>query len=87
MSKSKVNLALIEIYLSYQVAPAELEQLLLQHPNITDAAVVGIPDIEAGELPKAFLVTNDKSLTEHDVHQFVKGIFNLFKPKPAVVKQ
>lgn len=41
---------------SSQVAPAELEALLICHPNIDDAAVIGIPDEKAGELPKAFVV-------------------------------
>ncbi len=40
----------------FQVAPAELEGYLLQHPNITDAAVIGIPDERSGEVPKAFVV-------------------------------
>jgi len=39
-----------------QVAPAELEALLVSHPAVTDAAVIGIPDEEAGEIPKAFVV-------------------------------
>ncbi|MDB3935568.1 AMP-binding protein [Granulosicoccus sp.] len=43
-------------YKGFQVAPAELEALLITHPDVADAAVVGIPDEEAGELPKAFLV-------------------------------
>jgi acyl-CoA synthetase (AMP-forming)/AMP-acid ligase II len=41
----------------FQVAPAELEALLITHPKIADVAVIGIPDDEAGEIPKAF-VTN-----------------------------
>lgn len=41
---------------SYQVAPAELEALLLSHPAVTDAAVVPKPDKKAGEVPKAFVV-------------------------------
>ncbi|MGB7184047.1 MAG: AMP-binding protein [Burkholderiaceae bacterium] len=43
-------------YKGFQVPPAELEALLVTHPNIADAAVIGIADDEAGELPKAFLV-------------------------------
>ena len=43
-------------YKGYQIAPAELEALLLTHPAITDAAVIPIPDEEAGEVPKAFVV-------------------------------
>jgi acyl-CoA synthetase (AMP-forming)/AMP-acid ligase II len=43
-------------YKGYQVAPAELEALLLTHPAVADAAVIGIPDEEAGELPKAYIV-------------------------------
>jgi acyl-CoA synthetase (AMP-forming)/AMP-acid ligase II len=40
----------------FQVAPAELEALLLEHPGVADAAVVGSPDEQAGEVPKAFVV-------------------------------
>lgn len=39
-----------------QIAPAELEALLLTHPAIADAAVVPMPNEEAGEVPKAFVV-------------------------------
>jgi acyl-CoA synthetase (AMP-forming)/AMP-acid ligase II len=43
-------------YKGYQVPPAELEALLLEHPQISDAAVLGRPDEEAGEVPVAFVV-------------------------------
>jgi acyl-CoA synthetase (AMP-forming)/AMP-acid ligase II len=43
-------------YKGMQVAPAELEALLLSHPNIADAAVIPLPDDDAGEIPKAFIV-------------------------------
>ncbi len=43
-------------YNGFQVAPAELEAELLTHTAISDAAVIGKPDAEAGELPMAFIV-------------------------------
>jgi acyl-CoA synthetase (AMP-forming)/AMP-acid ligase II len=43
-------------YKGYQVSPAELEEVLLSHPAVADAAVVASPDELAGEVPKAFVV-------------------------------
>ena len=43
-------------YKGFQVAPAELEAVLIAHPAVADVAVIGIPDEEAGELPKAYIV-------------------------------
>jgi len=43
-------------YKGLQIAPAELEALLLAHPAVADAAVIPSPDEEAGEVPKAFVV-------------------------------
>jgi 4-coumarate--CoA ligase len=40
----------------FQVPPAEIEALLLSHPDVADAAVVGLPDDEAGEVPVAYVV-------------------------------
>ena len=42
-------------YKGAQVAPAELEQLLCAHPAVADAVVVPRPDLEAGELPVAYV--------------------------------
>ncbi len=52
-------------YNAYQVAPAELEAVLLSHPAVADAAVIPSPDEAAGEVPKAFVVL--KAGTEADV--------------------
>jgi acyl-CoA synthetase (AMP-forming)/AMP-acid ligase II len=46
-------------YKGLQVAPAELEAVLLSHPAVADAAVVRYPDEDAGEVPKAFVVARN----------------------------
>jgi acyl-CoA synthetase (AMP-forming)/AMP-acid ligase II len=43
-------------YKGFSIAPAELEAVLLEHPAVADAAVIGTPDEKAGEVPKAFVV-------------------------------
>jgi acyl-CoA synthetase (AMP-forming)/AMP-acid ligase II len=61
-------------YKGYQVPPAELEALLLTHPAIADAAVVGVPDDSGQEIPKAFVVKQSgTALTEAEVMGFVAG--------------
>ncbi|KAG7582793.1 AMP-dependent synthetase/ligase [Arabidopsis suecica] len=56
----------------YQVAPAELEALLISHPDIDDAAVVAMKDEVADEVPVAFVVRSEGSqLTEDDVKSYV----------------
>ena len=56
-----------------QVAPAELEALLQNHPKIADAAVIGIPNERLGEAPKAFVVKKDSTVTEDEIVNYVAG--------------
>ncbi|MFD4368651.1 4-coumarate--CoA ligase family protein [Rhodococcus sp. NPDC058521] len=59
-------------YKGYQVPPAELEALLLTHPQIADAAVIGVRDEDGEEVPKAFVVRQEGAdLTEDDIMAFV----------------
>jgi acyl-CoA synthetase (AMP-forming)/AMP-acid ligase II len=60
-------------YKGYQVPPAELEAVLLAHPQIADAAVIGVRDVDSGEeVPKAFVVKQSGAeLTADEVMTFV----------------
>jgi acyl-CoA synthetase (AMP-forming)/AMP-acid ligase II len=57
-------------YKGFQVAPAELEAVLLSHPLIADAAVIPLPDEEAGEVPKAYVVLKGEAEAE-ELKEFV----------------
>lgn len=58
-------------YKGFQVAPAELEATLVTMEGITDAAVIGLPDEEAGELPIAFVVTGDPGPDENAIMAYL----------------
>lgn len=58
-------------YKAFQVAPAELEGLLCKHPHVADAAVVGVPDEEAGELPKAYVIRKSNEVSEAELMEYV----------------
>jgi 4-coumarate--CoA ligase len=61
-------------YKGLQVAPAELEAVLLQHPAVADCAVYPRSDAEAGEIPKAAVVLKrDASATADELLQFVQA--------------
>jgi acyl-CoA synthetase (AMP-forming)/AMP-acid ligase II len=70
-------------YKGDQIAPAELEALLLTHPEIADAAVIPVPDEDAGEVPKAFVVTTG-SITSDEVTRFVAEHVAPYKKVRAV---
>lgn len=51
-------------YKGQQVSPVELEALLMTHPSVADAAVIGIPDEESSEIPKGFVVARGEVTAE-----------------------
>lgn len=54
------------------IYPAEIENALLKHPQIADAAVIGVPSERWGETPMAMVVRKDDSLTEEAVIEFCR---------------
>jgi acyl-CoA synthetase (AMP-forming)/AMP-acid ligase II len=65
-------------YKGFQVAPAELEGILLTHPAVADAAVIPLPDDEAGEIPKAYVVLKGEA-SAAEILDFVAGQVASFK--------
>ena len=67
-------------YKGFQVPPAELEGLLVEHPDVSDAAVIGKEDEESGEIPKAFVVRSAGSgISSEEVMAFVAERVSTFK--------
>jgi acyl-CoA synthetase (AMP-forming)/AMP-acid ligase II len=61
-------------YKGFQVPPAELEAVLLRHPDVADAAVLGLPDEEAGEIPVGYIALRPgASASVEEIRQFVAG--------------
>jgi long-chain acyl-CoA synthetase len=68
-------------YKGFGIAPAEIEALLFEHPGVLDAAVIGKPDAEAGEVPKAFVVKKPghAALTADELIAFATGRLASYK--------
>lgn len=65
---------------AHQVAPAELEGILREHRDVLDAAVVGIPYKQCGEVPKAFIVRRPgSSLNELQITDFMANRVSKYK--------
>ena len=62
-------------YKGFQVAPAELEGKLMDHPGINDVAVIGVQDEEQHtEVPRAYVVPADGKNSENDAEEIVKWL-------------
>ena len=55
------------------MAPAELEEILMKHPAVAEATVIGIPDERSGELPRAYVIKKPgmASVTDKEIRSFV----------------
>ena len=67
-------------YKGFQVPPAELEGLLIEHPAVADAAVIGKADEESGEIPKAYVVrVSGSELSSEALISYIAGKVATFK--------
>lgn len=74
-------------YKGFQVPPAEIEAVLLSHSRVIDAAVVGVPDERAGEVPLAFVVVQKgEILSANELIDYVAGtVFLITKFKMSLI--
>lgn len=63
----------------FKVFPNEVEDVLCSHPDIIEAAVIGIPDGEGGEKVKAFIITANEDLTLEQVRKYAKEQLTPYK--------
>jgi long-chain acyl-CoA synthetase len=71
----------------FKAWPAEIEQVILQHPGVRDAAVAGVPDARSGEAVAAFIVKKDPALTAESVLAHCRGRLAGFKlPKHVLYR-
>ena len=78
----KKNMILVS---GFNVFPNEVEDVVCQHPDIVEAAAIGIADEDAGEVVKLFVVKSNDSLTEDDVKAYCKEQMTGYK-RPRVVE-
>ncbi|CAH1405879.1 unnamed protein product [Nezara viridula] len=62
-----------------QISPIEIEQVITQIKGVSEAAVVGVPDERYGEVPKAYVVKEDDTVTEKDIKQIVERELAYYK--------
>jgi long-chain acyl-CoA synthetase len=61
-------------YNAWSIAPAQLEAALLEHPAVREAAVIGTPDAEAGEVPRAFVALGEgRAATAEELMAFANA--------------
>lgn len=69
----------------YNVYPREVEEVLYEHPQIIEAAVIGVPDENAGEAVHAYVVSRDPSLTEEELIAYCRNGLAKYKVPSKII--
>ena len=67
------------------ISPEEVEQALAEHPDVDEAAVIGVPDLEWGEAVRAVVVRKGQSVSESDLIDFCRARLSGYKRPRSVV--
>src|SRR5258705_6769528 len=61
-----------------QISPVELEGVIMKHPEVTEACVIGIPDPDGGDsIPRAYVTTKEGSTLDEDaLKEYVRGDYH-----------
>lgn len=68
----------------FNVYPNELEDVIVQHPKVLEAAAIGLPDEKSGEVVKIFVVKKDESLTNDELMKFCRENLTSYKVPKSI---
>lgn len=77
--KDMVNVSGLKVY------PNEVEDVVMMHPGVREAAVIGVPDARTGEAVKLFVVRRDPKLTADELREFLRGELTNYK-RPHLIE-
>lgn len=69
----------------FNIAPREVEDVLCNHPAVVEAAVLGKPDKEWGQIVVAFVSSRDKSVTKEQLSEFMRPALGYKRPKEIMI--
>lgn len=69
----------------FNVYPNEIEDIVVQHPGVSEVAAVGVPDEHSGEVVKLYVVRRDASLTEEQLKQYCRKNLTGYK-RPKIIE-
>src|SRR5690606_39348671 len=72
----------------FNISLNEVEEVLVKHPGVLEAGVIGVPDETTGEAVRAYIVRRDQSVTEQDIIEHCRQHLTAYKePKQIVFRE